>query len=163
MKNLDIIKNKIHTVESIQSLLHVWRFKEQKIVFTNGCFDILHQGHVDYLAKAADLGNVLIIGVNTDQSVRTIKNPDRPINDEYSRALLLASMHFTSAIILFDEETPYNLISAIMPDVLVKGADYKVENIVGADLVLANGGRVETIVFLPGFSTTGIINKIKNS
>ncbi|MEI6816982.1 MAG: D-glycero-beta-D-manno-heptose 1-phosphate adenylyltransferase [Bacteroidota bacterium] len=161
MTQLEIINSKIHTTESIKHWLNIWRFKGQKIVFTNGCFDILHQGHVDYLSKAADLGDVLIIGVNTDSSVRTIKDPNRPINDEHSRAMILAAMHFTSAVTLFDEKTPYDLIKIIQPDVLVKGADYKVEDIVGADIVLAKGGQVITIEFLPGYSTTNIINKIK--
>jgi rfaE bifunctional protein nucleotidyltransferase chain/domain len=135
----------------------------QKIVFTNGCFDILHQGHVDYLCKAKDLGHKLIIGLNTDASVkRQNKSPERPINTEQSRALILAALGFVDAIVLFDEETPYNLINAIQPNVLVKGADYKAEEIVGYDILKANGGEVITIELTEGFSTTALINKIKH-
>lgn len=163
MTNLEIINSKIHTQESIISQLAVWRFKDQKIVFTNGCFDILHRGHVDYLSKAADLGHVLIIGVNSDASTRNLKGPTRPINDEVSRAMLLAALHFTSAVILFDEPTPYYLINFIQPDILVKGADYKIEQIAGSDIVLAKGGQVITIELLPGFSTSSIEAKIRDS
>ncbi len=163
MTHLDIIKKKIFTTETIVSQLNVWRFKDRKIVFTNGCFDILHQGHVDYLSKAADLGHVLIVGLNSDASTHALKGPTRPINDEYSRALILASLHFTDAVILFDEATPYELIKYLQPDILVKGADYKVEQIAGHDIVLAKGGQVLTIELLQGFSTSAIEAKIKNS
>ena len=163
MTHLEIIKSKIHTPETIASWLSVWRFKERKIVFTNGCFDILHQGHVDYLAKAADLGHILVIGVNSDASTHALKGPTRPINDEYSRTMILAALHFTDAVILFDEATPYNLINYIQPDVLVKGADYKIEQIAGSDIVLAKGGKVITIELLQGFSTSAIEAKIKGS
>src|SRR5438128_2681626 len=156
MTNLEIIKAKIFTTETVKHQLNVWRFQDQKIVFTNGCFDIVHQGHIDYLAKAADLGNVLIVGVNADVSIRNIKRPERPINDEVSRALIIASLHFVDAVILFEEDTPYNLINFIQPDVLVKGADYKIEEIAGSDIVLAKGGQVITIDLLPGFSTSNI-------
>jgi len=163
MTNLELINSKIFTRETIRHKLNIWRFKDQKIVFTNGCFDILHRGHIDYLSKAADLGNVLIVGLNSDSSTRNLKGPNRPINDEHSRALIIASLHFVDAIVLFDEPTPYNLINFIQPDVLVKGADYTVEQIAGSDLVLAKGGKVITIELLPGFSTSAIEAKIKES
>lgn len=141
-----------------------WRLKSQKIVFTNGCFDILHQGHIDYLSKAADLGDKLIIGLNTDSSIKMQqKGPERPIQDENSRAILLAALGFTDAIVFFSEETPLSLIKLIKPDVLVKGSDYTVENIVGSDMVLKNGGEVKTIDFLKGFSTSKIVEKIKKA
>jgi len=139
----------------------MWRFLENKIVFTNGCFDIIHLGHIDYLAKAADLGDKLIIGLNSDKSTRSIKGPNRPITNESSRSLILASFSFVDAVVLFDEETPLKLIKAVMPDILVKGADYLIDQIVGADIVVQNGGRVQTLNYLPGYSTTLIEEKIK--
>jgi D-glycero-beta-D-manno-heptose 1-phosphate adenylyltransferase len=163
MTHLEIINSKICTLDTIKHKLNVWRFKDQKIVFTNGCFDILHQGHIDYLSKASDLGNVLIVGLNSDSSTRNLKGPNRPINDEYSRALIIASLHFVDAVVLFDEPTPYNLINFIQPDVLVKGADYTVEQIAGSDIVLAKGGKVITIELLPGFSTSAIEARIKGN
>lgn len=141
--------------------LDSWNKSGSKIVFTNGCFDLVHRGHIDYLSKAADLGDVLIIGLNTDNSVSRLKGNKRPIIDQESRALLLASLFFVSAVVLFDEDTPYELIIMIQPDVLVKGADYKPEEIVGYDVVSAKGGRVETLEFLPGFSTSAIEKKIR--
>ena len=158
-----ILHSKILSCQEVQKRANIWRMFNQKIVFTNGCFDILHQGHVDYLCKAKDLGHKLIIGLNTDASVkRQNKSPERPINTEQSRAFILAALGFTDAIVLFDEETPYNLIKAIRPDVLVKGADYKAEEIVGYDIVKAGGGEVATIELTQGFSTTALINKIKS-
>ena len=163
MTHLEIINSKIYTQATIIHQLSIWRFKDRKVVFTNGCFDILHRGHIDYLSKAADLGQVLIVGVNSDSSTRNLKGPFRPINDEYSRAMILASLHFTDAVILFDEPTPYNLIKFIQPDILVKGADYKIEDIAGSDIVLAKGGQVITIELLQGFSTSSIEAKIKGN
>lgn len=151
------------SVSDLQKQTISWQAEGDKIVFTNGCFDLLHRGHVDYLAQAADSGNRLIIGVNTDASVRKLKGSARPIQDEYSRLQILASLQCVDAVILFDEDTPYELIKAIGPDVLVKGSDYKPENIVGHDVVTAKGGEVKTIDFLPGFSTSAIEKKIKNS
>lgn len=145
----------------MQKALEAWHLNNNKIVFTNGCFDLIHRGHIDYLSKSADLGDVLIIGLNSDKSVTKIKGQNRPIIDEYSRALLLASFSFITAVVLFDEDTPYNLISVIQPDVLVKGADYQVEEIVGHDIVLSRGGKVVTIDYLPGFSTSAIEQKIR--
>jgi len=131
------------------------------IVFTNGCFDILHAGHIAYLQEAARLADVLIVGLNTDSSVKRLeKSPARPLQTEYSRARVMAALQCVGAVVLFDEDTPAELIEQIAPDVLVKGADYKPENIAGADFVLAHGGKVQTIAFLPGFSTTSIEKKI---
>lgn len=156
------VRTKImETQQALQSQLALWRREKQTIVFTNGCFDILHRGHVDYLSKAADLGNKLIIGVNTDASVSKLKGPHRPIQDQESRMLILASLAFVDAVILFDEPTPYELIKLVQPDILVKGSDYQVENIVGYDVVQAKGGKIKTIDFIPGYSTSAIESKIK--
>lgn len=153
-KMLDLVaaKNKVIT----------WQAEGRKVVFTNGVFDLLHIGHITYLAKAADLGDKLIIGLNADSSVKRIKGEDRPVNDQNSRAALLAALFFVDAVTVFDEDTPHNLISALLPDILVKGADYTVGNIVGAKEVLANGGEVKTITFVDGHSSTSIINKIRS-
>jgi rfaE bifunctional protein nucleotidyltransferase chain/domain len=137
-----------------------WRLKHETVVFTNGCFDILHRGHVEYLALAADMGKHLIIGLNTDNSVKKLKGDNRPVQDEISRATVLASLLFVDAVILFEEETPAELIKNILPDILVKGKDYKPEEIAGYDTVIKNGGRVETVELVAGFSTTKIINKL---
>ncbi len=162
MGKLHYIQEKIFNLEHLQARLNVWRLLEKKIVFTNGCFDLLHRGHIDYLAKAADLGDKLIIGLNSDQSAKGLKGPGRPITDEDSRALMLASFSFVDAVILFDEETPLELIKHVKPDVLVKGADYTIEQIVGSDVVLQNGGQVQTLDYLPGYSTTLIEQKIRS-
>ena len=159
MSSLDVIKYKIYDFEDIKNYSELWKYEGVKIIFTNGCFDILHRGHVEYLSKAKDLGDVLIVGLNTDNSVKILKGSDRPINDEYSRALILASLSFVDAVVLFDEETPLNLISVIKPDVLVKGGDYKAEEIVGYDIVKDSGGDIVVIDFVDGFSTTNIIQK----
>lgn len=156
------IQNKIKNSETLTAFIHQARDKGQRIVFTNGCFDIIHKGHVDYLAKAADKGDCLIVGVNTDASVkRQGKSPSRPIQDEQARLYVLASLESVAAVVLFDEDTPYFLIEAIQPDVLVKGADYKAEDIVGYDIVKGRGGSVETIDFIEGYSTSLIEKKIK--
>lgn len=153
--------NKLQTVDQLKNTLTIVNFKGQKIVFTNGVFDILHTGHVDYLSKARDLGHFLVLGLNTDASVKRLnKGPERPINNEKARATVLGALECVDAIVLFDEETPYNLIKAIQPDVLVKGSDYAIENIVGYDIVKAKGGEVITIDLSQGFSTTNIIKKI---
>ena len=162
MNKLDIIKSKIIDIDNITSYLTYWKLKNKKIVFTNGCFDILHRGHVEYLAQAASVGDVLVIGLNSDISVRSIKGKNRPVLDEYARAILLASLSFVTAVILFSEDTPYELIKKVNPDVLVKGSDYKAEDIVGYDIVKANGGEVVTIDFIEGYSTTSIIDKLKD-
>ncbi len=163
MNNYSQVKSKITQQEQLDSLIDSWKSNEEKIVFTNGCFDIIHQGHIDYLAKASNLGTKLIIGVNTDRSVSAIKGEHRPIQDEYSRQMILAAMQFVDAVILFDDDTPINLISRIIPSVLVKGSDYSAKDIVGYDVVINNGGSVETLDFLEGFSTSGIERKIIES
>ncbi len=160
MTQNDIISQKIITPEQLPETLENWRLHKKRIVFTNGCFDILHLGHVDYLSKAADQGDILVAGLNTDASVQRIKGPDRPVNNQNARARLMASLFFVSAVVFFDEDTPWNLINAIQPDVLVKGSDYKAEDIVGYDIVKARGGEVVTIDFLEGYSTTGILQKL---
>ena len=160
---LDVLHRKIYSnEEALKHTLNVWRFTDQKIVFTNGCFDLLHLGHIDYLAKAADLGNRLIVGLNSDASTSNLKGPSRPITDQQSRSAILASLFFVDAVIFFDDATPLKLIQSIKPDILVKGADYSVDQIVGADIVLAKGGEVKTIELLPGYSTTSIESKIKS-
>ncbi len=163
MKHLESIQHKIMSTARLSETLNSWREEGCKIVFTNGCFDILHLGHIDYLARAADFGQRMVIGVNTDASVSRIKGPTRPINDEKSRTLLLAAMEFVSAVVLFDEPTPYELIRIVQPDVLVKGADYRPEDIVGYDIVTARAGQVVTIPFVPGYSTTSIEQRIRGT
>jgi rfaE bifunctional protein nucleotidyltransferase chain/domain len=163
MKQFEIIQSKILTADNLQKSLAYWRFKSMKIVFTNGCFDILHAGHIEYLAKAASEGDVMILGLNSDNSVRKLKGNHRPINDENARALIMASLNFISAVVLFDEETPYNLIKTVQPDILIKGSDYKPEEIVGYDILKAKGGEVKTIDLVPGYSTTAIEQKIFKS
>ncbi len=163
MNKMEQLKSKIYSPEKLKSHLAIWAFQNKKIVFTNGCFDILHLGHIDYLSKAKDLGDILIIGLNTDKSVRDIKGETRPIIDEISRATILASLTFVDAIIYFGEETPYDLINFIQPDILVKGSDYKAEDIVGYDIVKAKGGEVKTLDFLPGYSTSLIEKRIKEA
>ncbi|WP_020527168.1 D-glycero-beta-D-manno-heptose 1-phosphate adenylyltransferase [Flexithrix dorotheae] len=156
-------KAKIFEIDDLLKVREGWKQTEEKVVFSNGCFDILHLGHVDYLEKAANLGDRLIIGLNTDSSVSKLKGPERPINDEYARARLLAALEFVDAVILFGEDTPLKLINTLLPDILVKGNDYAVENIVGADVVLKNGGELKTISLVEGFSTTKIISKIQTN
>jgi len=156
-----IAANKIVTRPELQQQVAQWQKQGLRIVFTNGCFDLLHLGHVDYLEKARQLGDKLIVGVNTDASVSRIKGPNRPLQDEMSRARIMASLLFIDLVILFDEETPYELIKSVKPDVLVKGDDYSVQNIVGHDIVLENGGEVKTIQLVKGYSTSGIVEKIR--
>jgi rfaE bifunctional protein nucleotidyltransferase chain/domain len=160
---MEKIANKIKTVEQSLAQIENWRSQGQKIVFTNGCFDILHLGHVDYLEKAAGLGDRLIIGLNTDDSVSRFKGPERPIQDQNSRARILSSLQFVDMVVLFNEDTPLELISKLIPDILVKGSDYLAENIVGAEVVKKHGGEVKTIDFVSGYSTSRIIEKIKKS
>ncbi len=162
MSRLELTRKKIYeyTESEYIRMLSIWRFLGKKIVFTNGCFDIIHLGHIDYLSNAADLGDILIIGLNTDQSVSRIKGEKRPLQDEISRAMILASLSFVGAVVFFGEDTPYNLIKITQPDILVKGADYKPEDIVGYDIVKNKGGKIVTIEFLEGYSTTGIEKKI---
>lgn len=152
---------KIITRSEAQQQIGQWKDNGEEVVFTNGCFDILHLGHVDYLEKSSALGTKLVVGVNTDDSVRRLKGPDRPMNNEIARARILAALACVDAVILFEEDTPLELISDILPDILVKGSDYTVDKIVGADIVLEHGGSVKTINLVDGYSTTGLINKIK--
>jgi rfaE bifunctional protein nucleotidyltransferase chain/domain len=163
MDKIQTINSKIYSIDTLEKQLNIWRFFDKKIVFTNGCFDLLHRGHVDYLAKAASLGNVLIVALNTDASVKVIKGPSRPLTDEVSRQFIMASLFFVNGVILFDDPTPYELIKLVQPDFLVKGGDYKVEEIVGYDIVKAKGGEVITIDLVEGYSTTAIEKKIINS
>ena len=160
MQTLTTIKNKLLSREALETKLAEWRSAGETIVFTNGCFDILHRGHVEYLAQAADLGDKLIVGLNTDASVKRLKGESRPVNDEKSRALLLSALQFVDAVVFFDEDTPYELIKQVQPDILVKGNDYKPEEIVGYDIVTAKSGKVLTINLVEGFSTTNIIKRL---
>ncbi|WP_295773214.1 D-glycero-beta-D-manno-heptose 1-phosphate adenylyltransferase [uncultured Mucilaginibacter sp.] len=157
-----ILLSKVTDLPSLQQRINEWKQQGQKVVFTNGVFDLVHIGHISYLNKAAQLGNKLIIGLNADSSVKRLKGETRPVNNQDSRAALLAAFFFVDAVVLFDEDTPHNLISTLLPDILVKGADYEIENIVGAKEVLANGGEVQTITFVEGYSSTSIIQKIRN-
>ncbi len=158
--NQEIISQKIVSIQSLKKWLNEVSEHSPTIVFTNGCFDIVHRGHIDYLSKAAEFGDFLVVGLNSDLSVARIKGSNRPVQDELGRAWLLASLFFVDAVVLFDEDTPYELIREIEPDVLIKGSDYAVEDIVGADIVLEKGGRVMTLDFLPGYSTSDVIRKI---
>jgi rfaE bifunctional protein nucleotidyltransferase chain/domain len=154
--------NKICDLKSLKNIVANWQKAGKKVVFTNGVFDLLHIGHITYMAKASELGDKLIIGLNADSSVKRIKGEGRPVNDQNTRAALLAALFFVDAVVVFEDDTPLNLISTLMPDILVKGADYSVENIVGAKEVIANGGEVKTINFVEGYSSTSIIERIRN-
>ncbi len=140
-----------------------WQKAGNRVVFTNGCFDLIHLVHVDYLEKARMLGDKLVLGLNSDDSVSRFKGPERPLQDQVSRARVLAAMQFVDLVVFFNEDTPLNLISELLPDILVKGSDYLADNIVGADVVKKNGGVVKTIDFVPGYSTTRIVEKIKRT
>jgi rfaE bifunctional protein nucleotidyltransferase chain/domain len=157
------IQNKISTLPELERKLAQWRVLGKSIVFTNGCFDILHAGHIASFLEAAKQGDVLVVGMNADSSTRNLKGDNRPVNNEQARALVLASLAMIDAVVIFSEPTPLQLILAIRPDVIVKGGDYKVEDIVGAKEVISWGGRVVINPIVPGFSTTSIINKIQNS
>lgn len=156
-------ERRIMDLVQVRRMLNVWRLRGDRIVFTNGCFDILHRGHVQYLNEAAALGHRLVIGLNSDASVKRLgKAPDRPLNDQESRAAVLAGLRCVDAVVIFDEDTPLDLITALQPDVLVKGGDWKPEQIVGSKVVLANGGQVHSLAFVNGFSTTALVEKIKH-
>ncbi len=159
MGKLKIVKAKIFTWEAMKRQLAMWRFQDKKIVFTNGCFDILHLGHIELLGKARALGNILIVGLNSDDSIHRIKGIHRPVNSHHARAFTLASLLFVDAVVMFEEDTPYELIKLIQPDVLVKGKDYDGQDIVGSDIVKARGGEVVTIELTRGYSTTHTIEK----
>jgi D-glycero-beta-D-manno-heptose 1-phosphate adenylyltransferase len=155
--------DKIKSLTEAKKKVAGWKARSERVVFTNGCFDLLHLGHVDYLEKARNLGDRLIVGLNTDDSVARFKGPERPIQNEESRARVLASLQFVDLVVFFNEDTPLNLISELIPNVLVKGSDYLAENIVGADVVKKAGGEVKTIAFVPGYSTSRIVEKIKKT
>ncbi|RFP63868.1 D-glycero-beta-D-manno-heptose 1-phosphate adenylyltransferase [Hymenobacter lapidiphilus] len=155
-------KDKILSREALVAAVAAWQAAGEQVVFTNGCFDLLHLGHVDYLEKARHLGQRLVVGLNTDASVSRLK-PGRPLQDEVSRSRVLASLLFVDAVTLFDEQTPLALIEAVQPDILVKGDDYAVNQIVGHEVVLARGGRVLTVPLVPGYSTTRIVERISHT
>ncbi|HLO70797.1 MAG TPA: D-glycero-beta-D-manno-heptose 1-phosphate adenylyltransferase [Flavipsychrobacter sp.] len=162
MQKLQWIQNKILRDDMIIARhVNMWKALGKKIVFTNGCFDILHHGHLDLIAKAADMGNILIVALNTDASVKKLKGEERPINHEEDRLFQMASLLCVDAVCLFGEETPEQLIHNINPDVLVKGGDYSIDTIVGAQHVMSYGGKVEVVPFVQGYSTTGLISNIK--
>ena len=163
MSHLKNINSKVSNLDTLTNQVEQWKMAGKKVVFTNGCFDIIHRGHIEVLARTADLGDKLIIGLNSDQSIQKLKGKDRPVIDEQSRAILLAALSFVDAIVLFSEDTPLKLISALLPDVLAKGGDYEIETIVGHEIVQKNGGKVKLVPFVDGFSSTTIIDKIKNS
>lgn len=161
MSNLKNIKSKIYSLSDLKIQSDKWKENGEKIVFTNGCFDLVHRGHIEVLANTADLGDKLIIGLNSDSSIKELKGENRPIMDEISRSILLASLQFVDAIVFFSEETPYKLIETLIPDVLAKGGDYKVTEIAGNGVVLENGGEVILFPFIDGISSTNIVEKIK--
>ncbi|MCP3928539.1 MAG: D-glycero-beta-D-manno-heptose 1-phosphate adenylyltransferase [Bacteroidetes bacterium] len=163
METLSRISRKIQSWEQAAQTIRQWKSNNQTIVFTNGCFDILHYGHLNYLARAADLGNKFIIGLNSTNSVKRLKGRHRPINDDNTRKFLLAGLLFVDAVVVFEQDTPLELIQLIVPDVLVKGGDWKASDIVGSEIVLADGGQVQSLPFIEGYSTTSIENKIRNS
>jgi rfaE bifunctional protein nucleotidyltransferase chain/domain len=160
MRNTNL-SDKILSNSKILEKVNEWKIEGKSIVFTNGCFDILHKGHLEILTTSASFGDILVVGINTDNSVKRLKGPLRPVNDENFRSTMLASLQYIDAVILFDEETPLNLINTLEPDVLVKGGDYTVEQIVGAETVLQKGGEVKIVPIVKGFSTTKIIETIQ--
>ncbi|MDQ6845791.1 MAG: D-glycero-beta-D-manno-heptose 1-phosphate adenylyltransferase [Bacteroidota bacterium] len=162
MKQGSKITEKIFTKDQMIAQLKRWKLLSKTISFTNGVFDILHEGHIKLLTQAASYADILIVGINSDASVKRLKGDARPVNNEFSRAIIMASLVMTDAVIIFEEDTPLELIKTIMPGVLVKGGDYTVANIVGAKEIIANNGKVEIIPLQTGFSTTGIIEKMKN-
>lgn len=163
MKKADIIEHKIMNLAKAQSMIASWKVLGKTVAFTNGCFDILHEGHIFSLSAAAKEADYLIVGLNSDASVKRLKGESRPVNTQHSRALLLASLLMVDAVVIFEEDTPLELIRALKPDVLVKGGDYTIEQIVGSKEVMANGGRVVINPIVAGFSTTGLIQQIKSS
>ena len=161
MRQTQQITGKIFDLEKLKRQCKVWNLLGKKIAFTNGVFDIFHKGHIVLLCEAASFADILIVGVNSDASVKRLKGNNRPVNDQQSRALLLASLIMVDAVSIFDEDTPLELIKNILPDVLIKGGDYNSNTIVGAKEVIANGGKIEIISLEEGYSTTGIIEKMK--
>lgn len=161
MRFVEGIQKKILTIEQAKAMISAWKVIGKTVAFTNGCFDILHQGHLFSIAQAAKEADYLIVGINSDASVKRLKGPERPINSTESRALVMANFVLVDAVVVFEEDTPYELITTLLPDVLVKGGDYTIETIVGAKEVIANGGKVIINPIVDGFSTTNIIEKIK--
>jgi rfaE bifunctional protein nucleotidyltransferase chain/domain len=162
MKLSHLHQSKIKSLADLSKYIYRWKFFGKKIVFTNGCFDILHAGHIESLSLASAFGDILIVGLNSDDSVKRLKGDHRPIQNENNRATLLASLYMVDAVVLFEEDTPLELIKTILPDVLVKGGDYTPESVVGAQEVVANGGSVEIIPLVPGLSTTNLESKLKS-
>lgn len=163
MNHTECIVSKIQSWDQARQTVDKWESQGHKIVFSNGCFDLVHKGHVDYLARARDLGDKLIIGLNSDASVSQLKGHRRPVVDEKSRAFLMAGFAFVDMVVIFGEETPYELIKLLQPDVLVKGKDYKPEEIAGYDVVQAKGGEVITVELVDGYSTSALIERIKKA
>ncbi|HEY9535527.1 MAG TPA: D-glycero-beta-D-manno-heptose 1-phosphate adenylyltransferase [Mucilaginibacter sp.] len=153
---------KISDLQETKNKVDFWKSEGDKVVFTNGVFDLLHVGHITYMSKAANLGDKLVVGLNADSSVKRIKGDSRPVNDQANRAALLAALFFVDAVVIFEEDTPADLICTLLPDILVKGADYTIDNIIGAKEVLANGGEVKTIDLVEGYSSTSIIQRIQS-
>lgn len=162
MDHLKQIRSKILTADQLKAKLLLWRFKDQQIVFTNGCFDLLHPGHLAVLAAARDLGDKLIVGLNTDSSVKRLKGENRPVQNEVARAELLAALSIVDAVVLFDEDTPEKLIELVTPDYLVKGGDYKAEDVVGYNHVTQHGGQVVIVPLVEGLSTTNMLQSLKD-
>ncbi len=163
MKQSGKIPERIYTIDNLQQQVRRWHLTNKTIAFTNGVFDILHEGHIKILSEAAYLADVLVVGINSDASVKRLKGSSRPVNGQHSRSLIMASLIMVDAVVIFEEDTPLEVIKVIMPDVLIKGGDYNLNTIVGAKEVMANGGRVEIVSLEEGFSTTGIIEKLKNN
>ena len=161
-KSLEILNSKILDEERLLVKLTDWKKENKKIVFTNGCFDLIHLGHIEVIARSADLGDILIIGVNTDNSIKRLKGPNRPIVEEISRAKQLAALEFVDAVVFFDQDTPIDLIKVINPNVITKGGDYNTDQVIGNDIVTQNDGEVVIIPLTQGYSTTSILEKIKD-
>lgn len=161
MLTIDLVAHKVIPTAKLPAKINLWRFKGQRIVFTNGCFDLLHQGHIHTLTSAADQGTRLVVGLNSDESVRRLKGDQRPIQDQQTRAIILASLSFVDAVVLFDDDTPLSLIQLIQPDVLVKGGDYQPQHIVGYDVVTAREGIVMVVPYVAGYSTTETLQHIQ--
>ena len=161
-KSLEILNSKILDKERLLVKLTDWKEENKKIVFTNGCFDLIHLGHIELIARSADLGDILIIGVNTDNSIKRLKGPNRPIVEEISRAKQLAALEFVDAVVFFDQDTPIDLIKIINPNLITKGGDYNSDQVIGNDIVAKNNGEVVIIPLTQGYSTTSILEKIKD-
>ena len=161
-KSLEILNSKILDKERLLVKLTDWKEENKKIVFTNGCFDLIHLGHIEVIARSADLGDILIIGVNTDNSIKRLKGKNRPIVEEISRAKQLAALEFVDAVVLFDQDTPIDLIKIINPNIITKGGDYNTDQVIGNDIVTQNDGEVVIIPLTQGYSTTSILEKIKD-